>query len=360
MSQKQRTKNRVTKSHTVILARIIHTQIAFLPSIWYPPISLLPMSFLFILYFLCCLHCLVSLFCCFFSKFWCACITILSITSPAHFIPPASNYSTLPSSTQTSPTHQFVPKIVSAIRRGVFLVGGKGVLRAGRNKTASLLRLHTSKKMELSAQISGKSSDALCACAFEGCIITHQPAICCDLTSLKCQFTTWRTGIHFLCFLHSPPTWPPQIPTSYDSCLYFLYPICSLNSSLHWGTLPLSFCLSSSPMRFRRLHRYFPASCKCPLTPSLPCFSCFLDFRQQIWNPKYPCGVQELQFHSSGNPAHHIILASSALVRSSHLHWQNVLRTKAQAPTNQRHFLAHGFQVWVLKSQPIALVLVPE
>lgn len=32
-----RHKNRVTKSHTVILARIIHTQIAFLPSIWYTP-----------------------------------------------------------------------------------------------------------------------------------------------------------------------------------------------------------------------------------------------------------------------------------------------------------------------------------
>lgn len=53
------------------------------------------------------------------------------------------------------------------------MVGGKEVLRVGRNKTASLLRLQTHRKMELSVLISGKSSDALCACAFEGCIIMH-------------------------------------------------------------------------------------------------------------------------------------------------------------------------------------------
>lgn len=133
------------------------------------------------------------------------------ITLPAHFIPPASNYSTLPSFTQTSAIHQFVAKIISATRRYFFLVGGKGGLRVGRNRTASLLRQYTYKKMEPSVQLSGKSSDALCACAFEGCIIIHislWSAATWPAWSVSSPAATGRTGIRFLCFLLSPPTWP--------------------------------------------------------------------------------------------------------------------------------------------------------
>lgn len=193
------------------------------------------MSFLFTLHIFCAaftVHFL--LFCCFFPNFWGACTNIMFITSPAHFIPPSSKCSTLPSLTQTSATHQFVAKIVLEIRR-VFLVGGKGVLRAGRSKTASLLRLQTHRKMELSVLISGKSSDALCACASEGCVIMH--------TSLP-SAATWAawsvsSAPEQQAFTSSAPafttylTTVPQIPTPYDSCLCFLYPICSLNSSHH-------------------------------------------------------------------------------------------------------------------------------
>lgn len=215
------------------------------------------------------------------------------ITSPAHFIPPSSNSSTLPSLTQTSATHQFVAKIVSAIRRG-FLVGGKEVLRVGRNKTASLLRLQTHRKMELSVLISGKSSDALCACAFEGCIIMHislpsaatWAAWSVSSPPEELAFISSASGFHHLpdhCTTNSYSLWfmpvlspsylLPKFPTSLGETVFHCPPV------------------SSSPMRCRGLHHYFPASCKCPLTPSLPCFSCFLNSRQQILNPKYPCSV---------------------------------------------------------------------
>lgn len=90
-----------------------------------------------------------------------------------------------------------------------------------------------------------------------------------------------------------------------------------------------------------------------PLSPADTIFSCYscccLDSRQQMLNPKCPRGVQEVQFHSTDSPAHSpparcITLASSVLARSFHLHWQNVLKTKAQAPTNQIHFL--GTWAW--------------
>lgn len=53
-----------------------------------------------------------------------------------------------------------------------------------------------------------------------------------DSTSLKCQFTTsywknWHSFSPLPAFIIHLTSTPPQIPTSNDSCLYFLYPILS-------------------------------------------------------------------------------------------------------------------------------------
>lgn len=115
-------------------------------------------------------------------------------------------------------------------------------------------------------------------------------------TSLKCQFTTshwrnWHSFSLFPAFITHLTSTPPQIPTSYDSCMHFLYPNLSPNSSLSLLLrLSLVFLLSlSSSVRPGGCHHYAPASSRSPLTPFLRCCP---DSRRQLLQPASLCGAR--------------------------------------------------------------------
>lgn len=291
------------------------------------------------------------------------------ITSPAHFIPPAPNYSTLPSFTQTSATHPFVGKIVSAMRRGVFLVGGKGILRVGRNKTISLLRQYTHKKMEVSVQLSGKSSDALCASAFEGCVITH--------ISLWSAVTwpAWSVSSHQLleelafvfsasCFHHPPD----HHYTTNSYCLWFM-PVLSLSYPLPKFLPSLSeallHCPSVYPLHpwdaevsittsqlllsacWHHLCPVFLAADWIPEAKPKMSLWCSGGAVSQQWQPRT---LSTCTLHNSG-------LFCTGQVFSPTL--AKCAQNKDSGSNKPKTLPGHmGFQVWALKRQPtFALVL---
>lgn len=161
--------------------------------------------------------------------------------------------------------------------------------------TAPLLR-HAS---EASARCPGsweKPGRCFCLCCWGLHDHTCWPLISWNPTSLKCQFTTshwrnWHSFSLFPAFITQLTSTPPQIPTSYDSCVHFLYLNLSPNSSLSLLLrLSLVFLLSlSSSVRPRGCHHYVPASRRSLLTPFLRCCP---DSKRQLLKPASLCGAR--------------------------------------------------------------------
>lgn len=132
---------------------------------------------------------------------------------------------------------------------------------------ASLLRWYTHKKPALAVQLSGKSQDAVSACAFEDLITTHISLWLAGTQlawSTSSPLATGRTGIRFLYFLLSSPTWPPLhhkfLLPMIHACTFCIAP------SPHLGLSDaLLHCPPSSPMRPRGCHHYFLAPRTCHL-----------------------------------------------------------------------------------------------
>lgn len=232
---------------------------------------------------------------------------------------------------------------------------------------ASLLRWYTHKKPALAVQLSGKSQDAVSACAFEDCVTTHISLWLAGTQlawSTSSPLATGRTGIRFLHFLLSSPTWPslhhkfllPMI----HACTFCIAPSPHLGLSdtlLHCPSTLLTHEAQRLP----------------PLLPSaqnVPSLHCCPDSSQQTLKPM---SLRCSQWHSSVCnqqwQATRPSTTHSAQVWPL-LHWQGLVtyrgiiccKTKAQFLYKLKKFPRNiTFQDCVFKRpQMYTLVLVPK
>lgn len=178
---------------------------------------------------------------------------------------------------------------------------------------------------------------------------------------MKCQFTTrywknWHSFSPLPAFITHLTITPPQIPTAYDSCMHFLYPTLSPNSSLSLSEALLHHPSILFTHETQRLPPLLPGFENKPIdaiSSLLPRFQATdAKTNESLW-----CSLRctssdnlaDLQLHTMHNS-----VASSVLVRSFHLQGHNMLQNEGSGSTQTEGVFktesmkGHRFMLWYL------------